>query len=72
MLPVEGSPIPVGPRYLTSPPRYVTYDPDPLPSELSPGVQALRSFGWQALAWTGVAVLMGVTMYVIGRYRGVL
>lgn len=72
MLPVEGSPIPAGPRYLTPPPRYVTYNPDPLPSEPSLIAQELRSLGWQALAWTGVAVLMGVTMYVIGRYRGVL
>lgn len=79
MLPVEGPPIPSGPRYLTSRPQFLTYDPDPLPAPppkpLSLAEEFAEEFCGFARQATVTVYLLGVlwwVLYVIGIHKGVL
>ncbi|MCW2899778.1 MAG: hypothetical protein JWO67_2043 [Streptosporangiaceae bacterium] len=70
MLPVEGAPIPSGPRYLT-------YDPTPpplpeLPTLTEEVTEGVREFARQAVLTLYVVGVVWWVLYVIGRYRGVL
>jgi hypothetical protein len=70
MLPVEGAPIPSGPRYLFHDP---TPPPLPEPPTLTEEVTAgLREFARQAVLTLYVVGGVWWLLDVIGRYRGVL